>query len=495
MKFDVVIIGGGLGGLLCGNILSREGYNVCLLEKNNKLGGSLQTFGRKASIFNTGFNYAESLDEGQILHRYFRYFGILDIIKLKRLDEDGFDVISFKDGKYKLAMGHENFIDSLSRHFPGEKRGLNRYVQRLKSICSSIPLYCLSDRPFNIFEDTSLSIGAGDFIKSEISDYRLQNVIAGNNLMYAGHETKTPLLVHALISNSFIESAWRIVDGSHLMINFLAETITNNGGTIYKNSKAVKIIAENNRVKSVELVGGEQIEGKYFISNTHPEQLLSMVGSLKISSAFAYRIRNMEDTIGIFTMYIVFKKDSFPYLNYNLYHYNQDNTWVASDYDPSKWPQMYVLMSTATSASDFYARTASVLTYMSYNELLSWDNTFTSHRGDDYQQFKKVKCELLLKELEKQFPGITSCVETYYSSTPLTWRDYTGTRAGSAYGLMKDYNRPLNSFIMPKTKIPNLFLTGQNTNMHGILGVTIGAINTCGEILDISYLINQVRKT
>ena len=46
---------------------------------------------------------------------------------------------------------------------------------------------------------------------------------------------------------------------------------------------------------------------------------------------------------------------------------------------------------------------------------------------------------------------------------------------------------------MPKTKIPNLFLTGQNTNMHGILGVTIGAINTCGEILDISYLINQVR--
>ncbi|NJK85775.1 MAG: NAD(P)-binding protein, partial [Bacteroidales bacterium] len=71
--YDVAIVGSGLGGLLCANILSREGYSVCLLEKNHKLGGSLQTFGRKACIFNTGLNYTESLDEGQVLNQYFRF--------------------------------------------------------------------------------------------------------------------------------------------------------------------------------------------------------------------------------------------------------------------------------------------------------------------------------------------------------------------------------------------------------------------------------------
>ncbi|HRW84220.1 MAG TPA: NAD(P)-binding protein, partial [Bacteroidales bacterium] len=44
MKYDAVIIGSGLGGLQCGFILSREGYNVCIIEKNSQLGGCLQTF-------------------------------------------------------------------------------------------------------------------------------------------------------------------------------------------------------------------------------------------------------------------------------------------------------------------------------------------------------------------------------------------------------------------------------------------------------------------
>ena len=34
---------------------------------------------------------------------------------------------------------------------------------------------------------------------------------------------------------------------------------------------------------------------------------------------------------------------------------------------------------------------------------------------------------------------------------------------------------PISVFISPKTKIPNLLFTGQNLNMHGVLGVTIGA--------------------
>ena len=36
VKYDIVIIGSGLGGLVSANILAREGYSVCVLEKNNQ---------------------------------------------------------------------------------------------------------------------------------------------------------------------------------------------------------------------------------------------------------------------------------------------------------------------------------------------------------------------------------------------------------------------------------------------------------------------------
>jgi all-trans-retinol 13,14-reductase len=62
------------------------------------------------------------------------------------------------------------------------------------------------------------------------------------------------------------------------------------------------------------------------------------------------------------------------------------------------------------------------------------------------------------------------------------------------YGYVKDSGNPLKSMISPKTKISNLFLTGQSVNMHGILGVTIGAFVTCSEILG-KELVDERLKT
>jgi all-trans-retinol 13,14-reductase len=43
-----------------------------------------------------------------------------------------------------------------------------------------------------------------------------------------------------------------------------------------------------------------------------------------------------------------------------------------------------------------------------------------------------------------------------------------------------------------KTKIPNLYLTGQNINSHGMLGVLIGTIITCSELLGASNIYHQI---
>src|SRR5687767_6719057 len=106
--YDAVIIGSGMGGLACANILSQEGKQVIVLEKNRQIGGNLQIFSRDKCVFDTGVHYLGGLDEGQCLNRMFKYFGILGDLKLKRMDEDGFDRIHFNQENiyYKYGMGY-----------------------------------------------------------------------------------------------------------------------------------------------------------------------------------------------------------------------------------------------------------------------------------------------------------------------------------------------------------------------------------------------------
>ncbi|MGB1318896.1 MAG: phytoene desaturase family protein, partial [Flavobacteriales bacterium] len=95
--YDFVIIGSGLGGLQCAYILADHDFSVCVLEKNQQLGGSLQVFSRDKTIFDTGVHYLPALDEDQPLHSYFKYFGLTESVKWKKMDSR-FDQISFDDG-------------------------------------------------------------------------------------------------------------------------------------------------------------------------------------------------------------------------------------------------------------------------------------------------------------------------------------------------------------------------------------------------------------
>ena len=117
-KYDIIIIGSGLGGLECGAILSKEGFNVCVVEKNAQFGGCFQTYQRKGHLLDTGIHYVGSLDEGQVMNQYFRYFGIMDKLKIKRLDDAAFDTIYYKGKTYDYPMGYTQFIETNCRSFP-----------------------------------------------------------------------------------------------------------------------------------------------------------------------------------------------------------------------------------------------------------------------------------------------------------------------------------------------------------------------------------------
>ena len=129
---------------------------------------------------------------------------------------------------------------------------------------------------------------------------------------------------------------------------------------------------------------------------------------------------------------------------------------------------------------------------MQFSDVEKWSNTRIGQRGEDYLDFKEVKKEILLKQLERDFPGIRNNIKEVYSSSPLTLRDYTGTKEGSMYGILKDKDYLEQTFISHHTKIPNLFFTGQNINSHGILGVAVSALITSSEFVDLKKVVKSI---
>ena len=501
-KYDILIIGSGLGGLECAYILAREGYSVCVLEKNRQLGGNLQIFARDKVIFDTGVHYIGGLDKGQNLHRFFSYMKIMDQLKIKRMDENGFDRVSFVNDpkEYRHAMGYQNFVEILAQDFPHERKGLQQYVHKIQEICDSFPIYRLKSK---YFDESSLhyaEMSAKAFIESCIQDQKLRNVLAGTNPLYAGYPDRSPLHMHALVMASYIESAWKCIDGGGQIARLLAKRVKENGGEIYNYSKVDKFIFEDKEACAVETTDGRRFEAKQFISNIHPTQTIEMIDERLVRKTYRKRILNLENSISVFILHLVLKPNSFPYLNYNCYHYEVEDVWSTIYYDKKTWPQGYVVFVPAHSKSDTYADSINVMAYMRYSEVLQWADTYNTtprnvmDRGQAYTDFKEEKAQRIVVQLEKKYPGIKNRIHSYYTSTPLSYRDYIGTGDGSMYGVLKDYNHPLNSFISPRTKIPNIFLTGQNLNMHGMLGVTIGALITCAQFVGMEYLINKIKK-
>ena len=443
-KYDIVIVGSGLGGLVSSIILAKEGYKVCVLEKNNQFGGNLQTFVRDKTIFDTGIHYIGGLSEGQNLYKYFKYIGIMDNLKLKKLNENGFDIISFEEEneEYPHAQGYSNFVNQLAKFFPDEKEAIDAYCRKVVTTCDSFPLYNLNAD--GEYDSQILALNAKECIDKVTQNQKLRSVLAGTNFLYAGIEDKSPFYVHALSVNSYIQSSYRCINGGSQITKQLIKQLKKYGGEVYKYKEVVKFEVSDRDITSVKMKDGSSVGANIFISNIEPKTTLRMVGEEH------------------------FRKSFFNRMNASA----KDHIWADG---------------------------MTFITYMKYDELKKWHNTFNTtaeknDRGESYEEFKARKIERFLQEIEIKFPGIRDCIKSVHSSTPLSYRDYIGGSNGNMYGYVKDSQNPMISFIAPKTKLNNLYLTGQSINMHGVLGVTIGAVVTCSEIVGKEYLVNKINE-
>ena len=490
MKYDAVIIGSGLGGLECAHILSKAGMSVLLLERGTQAGGCLQSYRRHGLAFDTGFHYVGGLDKGQSLHSAFRHLGLLRL-PWQRLDNH-FDRVTIGNQTFSFAQGYDAFVETLTVAFPAERDALNKYADMLKQ-CGEQQFDALNPQT----EESSVlsrlfETSAYQYLTETFHDPLLINVLCGTSLKMELRKESLPLFTFAHGNGSFIESSWRLKGAGSLIINSLADGIRMHGGEIICNAEVRELVEKDGKLVHAVCSNGEIYEGTIFISNIHPAVTCNLVKqSSRMKKVYRSRITHLENTFGMFTVSLRIKPQTLRYFNWNQYIYKEPDVWA---FHLKNNPVSGVLVSCRIPEDGSkYVQQVDLLTPMNWSECEQWSHTEVGRRGEDYKAMKKRVADECITLAERFIPGLRDRITGCYTSTPLTYRNYTLTPEGSAYGLRKDFRNPMITLLSPRTPIPNLLLTGQNLMLHGLHGVTMTALFTCAEVLGKEPIWNIVK--
>ncbi|MDO4162984.1 MAG: NAD(P)/FAD-dependent oxidoreductase [Bacteroides sp.] len=490
MKYDVVIIGSGLGGLECAYILSRAGMRVLLLEQGTQAGGCIQSYRRHGLSYDTGFHYVGGLDEGQTLYAAFDYLGLLRL-PWQRMDAC-FDRVTIGGRTFAFAEGYDAFAETLAADFPSEREALHSYARLLKDVARQ-QLGVLNPCSKGASQASALfETGAYPYFREKFHDAMLINVLGGTSLKMELRKESLPLFTFAHAGGSFIESSWRLKGDGGQIVHSLINDIRSFGGEIICRCGVQELVEKGGQLVRAVCKNGESYEGKVFISNIHPAATCDLVKqSEKMKKVYRNRIHGLPNTFGMFTVSLCLKPCSLPYFNYNHYVYRRPNVWTF--HQENRPVEGMMISCRVPEDGSKYTQQVDLLTPMTWDSCRQWSDTRIGQRGDAYLRMKKEKAEECIRLAEPFIPGLREMVAECYISTPLTYRDYTGAPEGTAYGLRKDFRDPLMTLLSPRTPIPNLLLTGQNLMLHGLHGVTMTALFTCAEVLGKEAIWNIVK--
>ncbi len=491
-KYDVIVIGAGLGGLECAYLLSKVGKSVLVLEADALIGGCLQTFRRSGHTFDTGFHYVGGLDEGQMLRKLFDYFGLMDLPWVK-MDESCFDEVTLTSGSYPFAQGYDRFRETLTEHFPAQKENLKNYVGLLKEVGDNISHSFDPRSASDVYEQSLFARSAYEFLTQTITDPTLIDVLSGTSMKMELCAGKLPLYIFAQINSTFIQSAYRIRGGGMQIAESLRKSIEQMGGKVMRNSRVTAIEGADGCATAVVINdGAERFEADTFISDIHPAATVRLLqASGLVRKIYQKRITGLENTFGMLTVNIALKPGTVKYQNRNLFIYKENGIWQLHEKLSEGVRALMVSFMPPAEGSE-YATGIDLLTPMRWGDVSGWFGTKVGCRGSDYTELKERVAEECITLAETKIPGLSEAIEGKWISTPLTYADYTGTENGSAYGIRKDYNSPMLTVLTPKTPAANVFLTGQSLNLHGILGTSMTSMFTCAEVVGMPTVVSQI---
>ena len=167
MEYDIIVIGGGLGGLTAGAKLAKEGRKVLLIEQHDRPGGCATTFKRRDYTFEVGLHEMDGLDRRDMKTRIFNDLGVFDHVEFLKVPE----FYHFKNERFDITIPHDadRAMDVLTEKFPSEKEGIEAYFDQV-----------LNARKKAKESEGKTEITLGEFLDSIIKNEDLKLVLLGN---------------------------------------------------------------------------------------------------------------------------------------------------------------------------------------------------------------------------------------------------------------------------------------------------------------------------
>lgn len=325
MKYDVIITGGGLGGLTAGAKLAKEGKKVLLIEQRHIPGGCATTFRRKDFIIEVSLAEMDGLDADDLKIEIFRDLGVFDHVEFLKIP----DFYRFTNERVDIVIpnNYGKAIEVLIRHYPNEEKGIKKFFKVILKIRKEINNLLPREKwkqllllpvlpilyPGIIFNQNKT---LGNFLDTIIRNEELKLVLQANLQFYHDNPYTMSLLYFAVAQASFFSGGGHYIKGgSQKLSDYLAKVIKDNGGEVILGHLVTKIITENNKAIGVEYKKthdktseAEKDFAHYIIANAAIPNVANELLPAEAGNQLKSKIEKLEISCSHLQIYLCFKK-------------------------------------------------------------------------------------------------------------------------------------------------------------------------------------------
>ncbi|MEW6067289.1 MAG: NAD(P)/FAD-dependent oxidoreductase [Nitrospirota bacterium] len=460
-NYDTIIIGAGIGGLVCGCYLAKAGMKVLMCEQHNKPGGYCSSFERHGFIFDTAAHCFGGYRKGGMTRKIFEDLEIDKKIKITRADP--LAIIITPDYKVSFRTDLDEIIKNLQTTFPDESNNIRNFF------------YFLTNPDHASFARIR-SWTLKDLLDQHFSNYKLKAILASPLFGIRG---LPPSLLSAFVGTKLFSEFF--IDGGYFPENgfmqeipdALAEKFKEFGGELRLSSPVKKIRAKDNKATGIILEDGGFIQSKYVISNCDARQtFLKLLGREKLNTEFYDRLKNMIPSISYFILHLgmdrCFDTRLSPVTSIGFFkHYDLETAYHAAQRcDINGFGGHLICLSHDKSS-------ILALIPMAYKSKRYWDKN------------KDKFSESLIEQIERYtIPNLSKHIIYKEAATPHTLYKTTLNYKGAGLGwacipsqlVISDFKKPFF--------IDGLYLTGHWTTLGaGISGTAYAGYDTAKIIL------------
>jgi phytoene dehydrogenase-like protein/ferredoxin-NADP reductase len=470
MKYNTVVVGGGLGGLMAGATLSKFGKKVLLLEQHYIPGGCATTFKRRDFVIEVGLHEMDGLFEHDGKVRMFKMLGVDKNVQFEQIPE--LHLVLSNNGEFVFPHGYEEAKEALIRRYPEDAKGINRFIELIKGIpleigrlpnkkWKQIVLYPLM--PFlypNTVEASSHSVGS--WLDKYISNEGLKLDLSSWIVYWGDDPYNLSMYYYGLAQSGFIGGGGHFIQGgSQKLSNYLAYFIEQNGGTVLLGKRVEKINTAKNRVTGVtysdsfnSALSPVTVACDNVVANC-PMPLVSDMLDEPHAGTLQEETSSYEEACSLLSVYLGVNADlSDVGVDYYSTVFPGVDIKELKDIYPNKrgdWSKRgFVFVDYSKIDAGLAPEGKSVAVICAADYLKDWEGL----SEDVYRAKKEEVAEILLQRLENRFPGLRDCIEYIEVGTPRTIQEYTLNPKGTVYGYAQTpaqsgFKRFRDNFLIP----------------------------------------------